>query len=194
MTQDLPKELHDDGPLFVLPEEECFRLLARGHFGRAGLVEDDRAVILPVNYVFGEGCVVFQSTAGSKLEAALAGRSVAFEIDAVDPTRSTRCTTAGSACSRTGGRKSSTRRKTSNASRSYHSVHGGRMHVTGGFASASRKSPDGGSAPRSPGNYCTMKAVTIPNIIPFSCSAWLRMWQWYAHTPFWSAVGLTSTV
>ena len=71
--------------LFVLPEEECFRLLARGHFGRVGLVEANRAVILPVNYVFDEGFVVFQSTAGSKLEAALAGSSVAFEIDAVDP-------------------------------------------------------------------------------------------------------------
>lgn len=71
--------------LFELPEEECFRLLTRGHFGRVGLVEDGRAVILPVNYVFDQGFVVFQSTAGSKLEAALAGASVAFEIDAVDP-------------------------------------------------------------------------------------------------------------
>ena len=71
--------------LLALPEEECLRLLTRGHFGRVGLVEDDRAVILPVNYVFEEGCVVFQSTAGSKLDAAFAGRSVAFEIDAVDP-------------------------------------------------------------------------------------------------------------
>ncbi len=71
--------------LFELPEEECLRLLGRGHFGRVGLVEDGRPVILPVNYVFDQGSVVFQSTAGSKLEAALAGRSVAFEIDAVDP-------------------------------------------------------------------------------------------------------------
>lgn len=71
--------------LFVLPEEECFRLLARVSFGRVGLVEDDRAFILPVNYVFDRGFVVFQSTTGSKLDAAIAGRSVAFEIDAVDP-------------------------------------------------------------------------------------------------------------
>lgn len=71
--------------LFALPEEECFRLLARGHFGRIGLVEGDRPVVLPVNYAFDRGFVVFQSTEGSKLEAALAGRSVAFEIDAIDP-------------------------------------------------------------------------------------------------------------
>lgn len=71
--------------LISLPEEECFQLLARGHFGRVGLVEDGRPVILPVNYVFDRGFVVFQSTSGSKLEAAIAGHSAAFEIDAVDP-------------------------------------------------------------------------------------------------------------
>ena len=70
--------------LIVLPEAECLRLLARGHFGRVGLVDDGRPVVLPVNYVFDRGFVVFQSTAGSKLEAAVAGRSVAFEIDSVD--------------------------------------------------------------------------------------------------------------
>jgi nitroimidazol reductase NimA-like FMN-containing flavoprotein (pyridoxamine 5'-phosphate oxidase superfamily) len=71
--------------LLVLPEDECRRLLARGHLGRVGLVEGDRPVILPVNYVFDDDCVVFQSTRGSKLEAALAGRSIAFQIDAIDP-------------------------------------------------------------------------------------------------------------
>lgn len=71
--------------LFELPEEECYRLLARGHLGRVGLVDDGHAVVLPVNYVFHEGAVVFQSTEGSKLEAAAAGRTVAFEIDAIDP-------------------------------------------------------------------------------------------------------------
>ncbi|MGZ4688993.1 MAG: pyridoxamine 5'-phosphate oxidase family protein [Acidimicrobiia bacterium] len=71
--------------LFELPEGECFRLVARGHFGRVGLVEDGRAVILPVNYVFDRGYVVFQSTEGTKLAAAIKGRSVAFQIDAVDP-------------------------------------------------------------------------------------------------------------
>ena len=71
--------------LTTLPEDECFRLLTRGHFGRVGLVEDGRPIVLPVHYVFDRGFVVFQSTAGSKLEAAITGRSVAFEIDTVDP-------------------------------------------------------------------------------------------------------------
>jgi hypothetical protein len=38
-----------------------------------------------------------------------------------------------------------------------------------------------------------MSVVTISNI-PWSPSAWFRMWQWYAHAPFWSSVGCTSTV
>jgi nitroimidazol reductase NimA-like FMN-containing flavoprotein (pyridoxamine 5'-phosphate oxidase superfamily) len=71
--------------LLELPEEECLRLLARGHLGRIGIVEGDRSVILPVNYVFDDGCVHFQSTGGSKLDAALAGRGVAFQIDGIDP-------------------------------------------------------------------------------------------------------------
>ena len=71
--------------LLVLPEEECVRLLTRGHLGRIGLVDEGRPVILPVNYVFDAGCVFFQSTRGSKLDAALGGRMVAFQIDAIDP-------------------------------------------------------------------------------------------------------------
>jgi nitroimidazol reductase NimA-like FMN-containing flavoprotein (pyridoxamine 5'-phosphate oxidase superfamily) len=71
--------------LIELPESECFRLLARGHFGRVGLIDDGRPVVLPVNYILDGRFIVFQSTAGSKLDAALGGRSVAFEIDAVDP-------------------------------------------------------------------------------------------------------------
>ncbi len=71
--------------LFELGEPECLRLLTRGHFGRVGIVDDGRPVVLPVNYVFDEGYVVFQSTQGTKLDAALSGASVAFEIDAIDP-------------------------------------------------------------------------------------------------------------
>jgi nitroimidazol reductase NimA-like FMN-containing flavoprotein (pyridoxamine 5'-phosphate oxidase superfamily) len=71
--------------LLMLSDEECLRLLGRGHLGRIGLVDCDRPVILPVNYVFDDGCVYFQSTQGSKLDAALAHHHVAFEIDAIDP-------------------------------------------------------------------------------------------------------------
>jgi uncharacterized protein len=71
--------------LIVLPEEECLRLLAHGHYGRVAFVDDGRPIVLPVNYVFDRGFVVFRSTVGSKLEAAVSQQHVAFQIDAVDP-------------------------------------------------------------------------------------------------------------
>jgi nitroimidazol reductase NimA-like FMN-containing flavoprotein (pyridoxamine 5'-phosphate oxidase superfamily) len=67
-----------------LPEDECRRLLARARFGRIGIVVDGRAVVLPVNYVFDEGFVIFRSSEGTKLDAALGAQVVAFEVDAVD--------------------------------------------------------------------------------------------------------------
>ena len=57
-----------------------------------------------------------------------------------------------------------------------------------------RPPDDGSGAARCPIGYsCTMNVVTIPNI-PSSRSACVRMWQWYAQTPSWSARGVTSTL
>jgi uncharacterized protein len=71
--------------LAELPEEECHTLLARAHFGRVAFVDDGRAIVLPVNYVFDPPHVVFRSTTGSKLDAARRGSDVTFEVDATDP-------------------------------------------------------------------------------------------------------------
>jgi nitroimidazol reductase NimA-like FMN-containing flavoprotein (pyridoxamine 5'-phosphate oxidase superfamily) len=71
--------------LTTLAEEECLELLARVRFGRVGFLDGDRIVVLPVNYVYDAPFVVFRSTTGSKLDAALDHRTVAFEIDATDP-------------------------------------------------------------------------------------------------------------
>jgi nitroimidazol reductase NimA-like FMN-containing flavoprotein (pyridoxamine 5'-phosphate oxidase superfamily) len=71
--------------LTELSRDECLELLGRARFGRVGLVEDGRAIVLPVNCVFDPPFVVFRSTVGSKLTAASAGRVVAFEVDATDP-------------------------------------------------------------------------------------------------------------
>jgi nitroimidazol reductase NimA-like FMN-containing flavoprotein (pyridoxamine 5'-phosphate oxidase superfamily) len=77
----------DAGPrLTTLSVAECVELLERVRFGRVGFVEDGRAIVLPVNYVFDAPFVVFRSTAGSKLDAAVAERELSFEIDATDPT------------------------------------------------------------------------------------------------------------
>jgi nitroimidazol reductase NimA-like FMN-containing flavoprotein (pyridoxamine 5'-phosphate oxidase superfamily) len=75
-----------NGPsLTTLSEDECRELLARARFGRVGFVDDARVVILPVNYVYDPPFVVFRSTTGSKLDAAVDHRTVTFQIDATDP-------------------------------------------------------------------------------------------------------------
>ncbi len=67
-----------------LTDEECRRLLSERHLGRLALVDADGPVILPVNYTLDEGAVEFRTDPGSKLDAAAAGATVAFEVDAAD--------------------------------------------------------------------------------------------------------------
>jgi nitroimidazol reductase NimA-like FMN-containing flavoprotein (pyridoxamine 5'-phosphate oxidase superfamily) len=67
-----------------LTEDECRRLLGERHLGRLALVDADGPVILPVNYTLDGGAVVFRTDPGSKLDAAAAGATVAFEVDAAD--------------------------------------------------------------------------------------------------------------
>ena len=77
----------DRNGMTVLTIDECMRLLnsAVPRIGRVAFVDDGRPVILPVNYVYHQGSVVFRTDAGSKLDAAAAGAQVAFEVDAIDP-------------------------------------------------------------------------------------------------------------
>ena len=67
-----------------LTDDECRKLLGMRHLGRLALVDADGPVILPVNYTLDEGSVVFRTDPGSKLDAAAAGATVAFEVDAAD--------------------------------------------------------------------------------------------------------------
>jgi nitroimidazol reductase NimA-like FMN-containing flavoprotein (pyridoxamine 5'-phosphate oxidase superfamily) len=67
-----------------LSAEECHRLLRGRHLGRLAFVEGELPLILPVNYVLDDGAVVFRTDAGSKLDAAVRGAPVAFEVDGVD--------------------------------------------------------------------------------------------------------------
>src|SRR5438309_9372192 len=69
-----------------LSPEECERLLAQGSMGRVGISIGALPVVLPVNYAMLDGDVVVRTGAGTKLDAALAGSVVAFEVDHVDPT------------------------------------------------------------------------------------------------------------
>lgn len=72
--------------LEVLSEDECRELLARPpvRVGRLAFVVDGQPKVMPVNYIWHEDTVVFQTNSGSKLDAAYQTELVAFEIDAVD--------------------------------------------------------------------------------------------------------------
>jgi len=69
----------------VLSDAECRSFLGRSTVGRVGVTIDALPVILPVNFALVEGAVVFRTTPGTKLSAALQGAVVAFEADDYDP-------------------------------------------------------------------------------------------------------------
>jgi len=73
----------------LLTTAECGELLDRHHFGRLGLMNYVGVFpsIIPVNYLLDEDKIVIRTDAGSKLNAALRGAPVAFEVDGVDETR-----------------------------------------------------------------------------------------------------------
>lgn len=64
--------------------DECRSLLRQAHLGRVALVDGDQPLILPVNFVVDDGDIVFRTSPGSKLDAAVRGARVAFEIDGID--------------------------------------------------------------------------------------------------------------
>jgi uncharacterized protein len=72
--------LIDEG-LELLSEPEAFRLLAQAEVGRVGFTLGALPAILPVTYRLIDGSVVFRSSPGSKLSAAMRGAVVAFEVD-----------------------------------------------------------------------------------------------------------------
>ena len=54
-------------------------------FGRIGVTYAALPVILPINYRYVDGSIIFRTAAGAKLEAAACGSVVAFEVDSIDP-------------------------------------------------------------------------------------------------------------
>jgi uncharacterized protein len=70
----------------ILTTAECRELLDRHHFGRLGFIDSVGVLpsIIPVNYLLDDDKVVIRTDAGSKLNAALRGAPVAFEVDGVD--------------------------------------------------------------------------------------------------------------
>lgn len=75
----------DDHGLQAISEGECLRLLGHTTLGRVALSIGALPVVLPVNFAMDDGDVVLRTGSGSKLDAALAGSVVAFEVDNYDP-------------------------------------------------------------------------------------------------------------
>jgi uncharacterized protein len=68
----------------VLEANTCWELLRRSEVGRLAVSIRNHPEIFPVNFVVDHGTVVFRSAEGTKLAAAVLGKSVAFEVDGYD--------------------------------------------------------------------------------------------------------------
>jgi nitroimidazol reductase NimA-like FMN-containing flavoprotein (pyridoxamine 5'-phosphate oxidase superfamily) len=73
----------DDG-LEILPEETCRQLLATAGLGRVGVNLHALPVVLPVEFGVPDGDVVFATSDGDKLRAALDKVAVTIEVDKID--------------------------------------------------------------------------------------------------------------
>ncbi|MEU3215151.1 pyridoxamine 5'-phosphate oxidase family protein [Streptomyces sp. NPDC006971] len=85
-TTDLPPGLGHAGyhtQLLELDPQECHLLLSTHGVGRVGTMTDDGPTILPVNYIVDGEHIAYRSARDSLLTA-VAGRTVAFEVDHVD--------------------------------------------------------------------------------------------------------------
>jgi len=71
--------------LDVLDEPECRQLLRDRTFGRVGVQIGTELAVLPVYYAIVDDDIVFRTSPGTKLTAALVGARVAFEIDNPSP-------------------------------------------------------------------------------------------------------------
>ncbi len=65
----------------LLNRAECLDLLGRTAFGRVGVSIDALPAILPVHYGMLRDSVVFWTVPGTKLDGAVTGRVVAFQVD-----------------------------------------------------------------------------------------------------------------
>jgi len=73
------------GGMESISEGACLDLLGERGIGRVAVSIGTVPAVFPVNYAVLDGDVVFRTTAGTKLDAAVRRSVVAFEVDDVDP-------------------------------------------------------------------------------------------------------------
>jgi nitroimidazol reductase NimA-like FMN-containing flavoprotein (pyridoxamine 5'-phosphate oxidase superfamily) len=74
----------DHAGIEILTYVQCEELLEHGVIGRIGMLVAGEPVILPVNYRYVRGSIVFRTAVGEKSEAAAKAKPAAFEIDEWD--------------------------------------------------------------------------------------------------------------
>lgn len=75
--------------LEVLPLAQCLTLLRSRPLGRLAYLDAGSPMIVPVNHLVDGSTVVLRTVAGRKLDAAIVGKPVAFQLDDHDPARGT---------------------------------------------------------------------------------------------------------
>jgi uncharacterized protein len=68
----------------VLSVHECWKYLRSSSVCRVAFVSNDGPEIFPVNYRPDDGTVIFRTASGTKLDAVLAGRMIALEVDGLN--------------------------------------------------------------------------------------------------------------
>jgi nitroimidazol reductase NimA-like FMN-containing flavoprotein (pyridoxamine 5'-phosphate oxidase superfamily) len=71
--------------LDILDEADCHVLLRSRTLGRVGVHIADDLAIFPVYYAMSDNDVVFRTSPGTKLNAAVLGTRVVFEVDSASP-------------------------------------------------------------------------------------------------------------
>lgn len=80
----------DDAPnIETLSASQCWEICRDAEFGRLAVIVGGHPELFPINYVVDHGTLVFRTAPGTKLDAALAGAPVAFEVDGFDPSSAT---------------------------------------------------------------------------------------------------------
>ena len=69
----------------LLSEQECRWLLGQARVGRVAVSRGEVPAVFPVNYALAGEDIVFFTGEGTKLRAAIANVTVAFEVDHIDP-------------------------------------------------------------------------------------------------------------
>lgn len=70
--------------LYELSADVCMALLTEHRVGRLAINDPRGPLVVPINYRFGAGLVIFRSDIGTKLSAAEGAKSASLQIDHAD--------------------------------------------------------------------------------------------------------------